>query len=145
MVREIDPLPPFGERFSLLLEPQFSYTSRCAAGVVEDATVKSLLRRCHHARHLILNMFEVGFCCWLIFTLAAYALPFSVGLTADMAAFHSGSRVLGALPFGVVAGASTLGVGQIAFALAKPLTLRAAIAVVFSIPAAIAGYHAREG
>lgn len=94
---------------------------------------------------LILNMFGIRFFCWLIFTLAVYALPCFVGLNAGMAAFHSGAGVLGALPVGVVAGALTLGVGQIAFARAKPMTLRAAIAAVFSIPAAIVGYHAVLG
>ena len=34
----------------------------------------------------ILSMFGVGLFCWLIFTLAVYALPFFVGLTAAMAA-----------------------------------------------------------
>ena len=29
--------------------------------------------------------------CWLLFTLAVYALPFFAGLTAGFAAFHSGS------------------------------------------------------
>jgi len=32
-----------------------------------------------------------------VFTLAVYALPFFAGMTAGLAAFHSGSGVLGAL------------------------------------------------
>ena len=51
---------------------------------------------------LILSMFGIGLFCWLIFTLAVYALPFFIGLTAGMAAFHSGAGVLGALLVGVV-------------------------------------------
>ena len=94
---------------------------------------------------LILGIFGIGMFCWLIFTLAVYALPFFVGLTAGMAAFHSGAGVLGALLVGIVVGALTLGVGQVAFALVKPMTLRAAIAAAFAIPAAIAGYHAVLG
>jgi hypothetical protein len=46
---------------------------------------------------LILNVFGIGLFCWLIFTLAVYALPFFVGLSAAMAAFHSGAGVVGAL------------------------------------------------
>ncbi|MBN9511372.1 MAG: hypothetical protein J0I21_19975 [Alphaproteobacteria bacterium] len=94
---------------------------------------------------LILSIFGIGLFCWLIFNLAVYALPFFVGLTAGMAAFHSGAGLLGALLVGLVVGALTLGVGQIAFALVKPIPLRAAIAAAFAIPAAIAGYHAVLG
>ncbi len=92
---------------------------------------------------LILSVFGIGLFCWLIFTLAVYALPFFVGLTAGMAAFHGGAGVIGALLVGVVAGALTLGIGQIAFAVVRPL--RATIAAAFAIPAAIAGYHAVLG
>ena len=94
---------------------------------------------------LILNLLGIGLFCWLIFTLAVYALPFFVGLTAGMTAFHTGAGVLGALLVGIVIGALTLGVGQVAFALVKPIPLRAAIAAAFAIPAAIAGYHAVLG
>ena len=90
---------------------------------------------------LILSMFGVGLFCWLIFTLAVYALPCFVALTAGIAAFDSGAGVLGALLVGVIAGALTLGVGQVAFALVRPMILRAIIAAAFAVPAAIAGYH----
>jgi hypothetical protein len=56
-----------------------------------------------------------------------------------------GAGVLGALLVGIVVGALTLGLGQIAFALVKPIPLRAAIAAAFAVPAAIAGYHAVLG
>ena len=94
---------------------------------------------------LILSMFGIGLFCWLIFTLAVYALPFFIGLTAGMAAFHSGAGVLGALLVGIVTGAVTLAIGQIAFAIVRPPVLRAVIAAAFAIPAAIAGYHAVLG
>ena len=77
---------------------------------------------------LILGIFGIGLFCWLIFNLAVYALPFFVGLTAGMAAFHSGAGVLGAFLVGLVVGALTLGIGQTAFALVKPIPLRATIA-----------------
>jgi hypothetical protein len=90
---------------------------------------------------LILNVFGIGLFCWLIFTLAVYALPLFVGLSAGMAAFHSGAGVVGALVTGVGAGALTLVVGQVAFTVVQPLVLRALIAAAFAVPAAIAGYH----
>jgi len=40
---------------------------------------------------LILSLFGIGLFCWLIFTLAVQPLPFFVGLTAGMAAFHGGA------------------------------------------------------
>jgi hypothetical protein len=94
---------------------------------------------------LILSVFGIGFFCWLIFTLIVYALPFVVGLTAGMAAFHGGAGVIGALVVGVAVGALTLLVGQVAFASARPLILRAAIGLLYAVPAAIAGYHAVLG
>ena len=94
---------------------------------------------------LTLNLFGIGLFCWLIYTLAVYALPFFVGLSAGIAALHGGAGVPGALVAGVGAGALILVIGQIAFAIARPLILRAIIAAAFAIPAAIAGYHAVLG
>jgi hypothetical protein len=125
----------------------FGYASDRAAVVVEGATVTIIVTEATTMLviGLILSMFGIGLFCWLIFTLAVHALPFFVGLTAGMAAFHGGAGVLGALLVGVIAGALTLGAGQIAFAVVCPLPLRAAIAAAFAIPAAIAGYHAVLG
>ena len=91
---------------------------------------------------LILSVFGIGFFCWLLFTLIVYALPFVVGLTVGMAAFHTGAGVIGALIVGVAVGALTLFVGQVAFASVRSFILRAAIALLYAVPAAIAGYHA---
>ena len=94
---------------------------------------------------LVLSVVGVGFFCWLLFTLAVYALPFFAGLTAALAAFHVGSGVIGALVVGVLAGSATLAIGQIAFATARTPLIRAAIALLFAAPAAVAGYHATLG
>jgi hypothetical protein len=90
---------------------------------------------------LVLNTVGIGLFCWLIFTLAVYALPFFVAVNAGMLAFHRGTGVVGASIVGIAAGAVTLAVGQTAFSIARSLILRAAIAAVFAIPAAVAGYH----
>ena len=89
---------------------------------------------------LVLNTVGIGLFCWLIFTLAVYALPFFVAVNAGILAFH-GAGVVGASIVGIAAGAVTLAVGQTAFSIARSLILRAAIAAVFAIPAAVAGYH----
>lgn len=90
---------------------------------------------------LVLNTVGIGLFCWLIVTLAVYALPFFVAVNAGMIAFHSGAGILGAPLVGIAAGAVTLAIGQTAFAITRPLALRAVIAAAFAIPAAIAGYH----
>jgi hypothetical protein len=115
--------------------------------VVEGATVASRVVQTAAmlGTGLILSMFGIGLFCWLIFTLAVYALPFFVGLIAGSAAFHGGAGIVGALLVGIVAGSLTLAIGQIAFAVVRPLILRAAIAAAFAVPAAIAGNHAVLG
>ena len=88
---------------------------------------------------LILGALGLAFFCWL---LAVYALPFSAGVTAGLAAFHSGAGVIGAIAVGFAAGAVTLGAGQFAFAVAGSPFIRVPIALLFAAPAAVAGYHA---
>jgi hypothetical protein len=90
---------------------------------------------------LLLNTVGIGLFCWLIFTLAVYGFPFFVAVSVGMAAFHSGAGVLGAPLVGIAAGAVALAIGQTAFAMTRPVILRAAIAAAFAIPAAVAGYH----
>ncbi len=90
---------------------------------------------------LILNTVGNGLLCWLILTLAVYALPFFVAVCAGIMAFHGGAGVFGAPLVGIAAGAVTLAIGQTAFAMTPSLILRAGIAAAFAIPAAIAGYH----
>ena len=44
---------------------------------------------------IILSVFAIAFFCWLLFTLAVYALPFYTGLMAAFMAYHHGYGVLG--------------------------------------------------
>ncbi len=90
---------------------------------------------------LLLNTVGIGLFCWLIFTLAVYALPFFVAINAGMLALHTGAGVLGALIVAAAAGGVTLAIAQIAFAMTRSLVLRAVIAAVFDLPATFAGYH----
>ncbi|MGE3743958.1 MAG: hypothetical protein AB7I59_31185 [Geminicoccaceae bacterium] len=90
---------------------------------------------------IVLGVFGLGFLCWLLFTLAIYALPFLAGLTAGLAAFDSGGGVLGALIVGFLAGGATLALGQIGFVTARTALLRAIIGLLYAVPAAVAGYQ----
>ena len=53
--------------------------------------------------------------------------------------------LLGAFLVALLAGAATLAIGQLAFALMPSTLIRALIALVFAIPAAVAGYEATFG
>ena len=90
---------------------------------------------------VVLSIVGLGFFCWLLFTLATYALPTFAGLTAGLAAFHSGAGVSGALFVGLLAGGATLALGQFAFAATRTPLIRSVIGLVYGVPAAIAGYQ----
>ena len=90
---------------------------------------------------LLLNFAGIGLFCWLIFMLAAYALPFFVGLTVFMMALRGGAGILGAPLVGIAAGGMTLAVGQTAFAMTRSVIIRAIIAALFAVPATLAGYQ----
>jgi hypothetical protein len=94
---------------------------------------------------IILALVALAYLCWLLFALAVYALPFFAALSAGLAAYHSGSGPIGAIVVGVIAGAVTLLLGQVAFATVRSPLVRATVALVFAAPAALAGYHAALG
>jgi len=94
---------------------------------------------------IVLSFIGLAYLCWLLFALAVYALPFFAGATAGLAAYQSGWGPIGAIIVGLIASSVTLVVGQIAFMkLSSPL-MRALIALLFAVPAAVAGYHAALG
>ena len=88
---------------------------------------------------IILSFISLGFLCWLLFALAVQALPVFAAFAAGLAAYHSGSGEIGAFLVGLIAGALTLAAGQIAVASFRSPVIRAAIALVFAVPAAMAG------
>jgi hypothetical protein len=62
---------------------------------------------------ILLGITAIGFFCWLLFTLAVFALPFFAGVTAGTWAYHTGAGWLGAILVGIVGAGLTLGIGQI--------------------------------
>jgi hypothetical protein len=94
---------------------------------------------------IILAFVGLAYLCWLMFALAVYALPFFAGVTAALAAYQSGSGPIAAIIVGAIASSITLIAGQIAFTTLQSPIIRAAIALLFAGPAAIAGYHAALG
>ena len=114
--------------------------------VVEGATLTHVMETTTmFAISLVLSVAGVGFCCWLLFTLAIYALPFFAGLTTAFAAYHSGRGIVGAIIIAVLVSAAVLAIGRIAFTHVGSSLARAAIGLLYAAPAAVAGYEATLG
>lgn len=94
---------------------------------------------------ILLSFAAIGAMCWLLFTLAVFALPFFVAVSASTWAYHSGAGVLGSLLVGLVAAALTLGLGQLGLAILRPTWAKLLLALAFVVPAVLAGYHATHG
>jgi hypothetical protein len=94
---------------------------------------------------ILLSVAAIGFFCWLLFTLAVFALPFFAGVSTGLWAYHTGAGWLGAIVVGLLGAALTLGIGQFLLIVVQPLWARLLIALVFVAPAAIAGYNATHG
>lgn len=94
---------------------------------------------------ILLSIAVIGFLCWLLFTLAVFALPLFAGVTAGTWAYGAGSGWLGALVVGFVAAGMTFGIGQLLLATVRPTWARLLIAAAFLAPAVVAGFHAAHG
>jgi hypothetical protein len=87
----------------------------------------------------------MGLLCWLLFTLAVFALPAFVGFAAGAWAHGTGAGIPGAILVGMVAAAATFAVGQFLITFARPMWLKLGVAIIFVAPAAVAGFHATHG
>eukprot|EP01046_Picozoa_sp_COSAG06_P086522 COSAG06_NODE_33115_length_495_cov_0.722222_1_plen_92_part_10 len=87
---------------------------------------------------IVLSFAAIGILCWLLFTLAVFALPFFAGVTAGTWAYDTGAGWLGAILIGMLGAGLTLGVGQLLLGIVRPLWARLLIALAFVAPAAIA-------
>lgn len=94
---------------------------------------------------ILFSIAAIGFLCWLLFTLAVFALPSFAGVTAGIWAYDTGAGWLGAIVVGALAAGLTFGIGQLLLLFVRPLWARIAILLGFVAPAAFAGYHATHG
>jgi hypothetical protein len=83
--------------------------------------------------------------CWLLFTLAIYALPGLGGVVAGMWAYQTGAGLPGSVLVGLFAAALVFGFAQFLILFARAMWLKLAVALAFVAPAAIAGFHATLG
>lgn len=91
------------------------------------------------------SLAAIGVLCWLLFTLAVFALPAFVGVSAGIWAHQTGAGLVGAIVIGAVGAGTALGVGQLLLAILRPAWLKILVALAFVAPAAIAGFHATHG
>ena len=91
------------------------------------------------------SLVAIGVLCWLLFTLAVFALPAFIGVSAGIWAHQTGAGLLGAIVIGAVGAGIALGVGQLLLAVLRPVWLKLLVALAFVAPAAIAGFHATHG
>jgi hypothetical protein len=99
---------------SLLRARDFCYSTGRAVVVVEGAThanfvtgVSTML-----ALGIVLNIIGLGFFCWVLITLAIYALPFFVGVSVGLYTRDAGTGTLGAIGAGIVTTAFALVIGR---------------------------------
>ncbi len=97
------------------------------------------------AFNILLLITTIGLLCWLVFSLAIYALPLLIGVTVGMWVHGSGAGPIGAIVIGAVAAAAIFIIGQLVFSFARPLWIRLVVAALFVGPAAVAGYAATHG
>ena len=91
------------------------------------------------------SLAAIGLLCWLLFTLAVFALPAFVGVTAGAWAHGTGAGIPGAILVGAAAAVMTLAAGHLILAFVRPIWLKLIVAAAFVAPAAIAGFHATHG
>ena len=92
-----------------------------------------------------LSILGLGLLCWALFTLAVYALPFFVAVSAGLYLCEAEIGLMIAVAAALIAGAATLLAGQIAFATIRSVPIRLAIGVLYALPAGVAGFHAIKG
>ena len=92
-----------------------------------------------------LSLLGLGVICWILFSLAVYALPFFVAVTVGHYLYTSEVGLISAIAAAFFAGAVTLVLGQIAFATIRSTPVRLALGALYALPAGLAGFHAIKG
>lgn len=94
---------------------------------------------------MLMSVVLIAILCVVAYTLAIYALPFMLGVTAAQFAYQTGSGFIGAGLVGLVAAGAAFGILALLFDTLRPPILRLIVALVFAAPAAVAGYALVHG
>jgi hypothetical protein len=95
----------------------------------------------HMATSLIFGVLGLGVFLALVLRLATYALPTFAAMATGSWMYQTGAGAFAAIVAGIFVGAVTLFAGQIALGAIRSNFLRAIIALIFAVPAVVAGYH----
>ncbi len=87
----------------------------------------------------------IAMLCVAAYTLAIYALPFTLGFAVARFAYETGAGLLSAGIVWLVAGAAAWGILLLLFTTLRAPILRLIVALIFAVPAAIAGYFLVHG
>jgi hypothetical protein len=94
---------------------------------------------------MLMGVALIALLCVVAYTLAVYALPFMLGLTAAQFAYQTGSGLIGAGLVGLVAAGAAFGLLALMFDTLRQPVLRLIVALIFAAPAAVAGYALVHG
>lgn len=94
---------------------------------------------------LLMSVALIVLLCVVAYTLAIYALPFMLGLTAVQFAYQTGCGLVGAGLVGLVAAGVAFGLLALMFETLRQPVLRLIVALIFAAPAAVAGYALVHG
>ncbi|WP_142847998.1 hypothetical protein [Telmatospirillum sp. J64-1] len=89
---------------------------------------------------MFMSVALIALLCVLAYTLAIYALPFMLGLTAAQFAYQTGSGLIGAGLVGLFSAGVAFGILAVLFETIRTPVIRLIVALVFAAPAAVAGY-----
>ncbi|OWZ92259.1 hypothetical protein B9J07_17420 [Sinorhizobium sp. LM21] len=87
----------------------------------------------------------IGAACMAAYTLATYALPVMIAIAAARVAYATGAGLIGAGIIGLIVGVASFGLLACLFVTLRSPSLRLAVALVFAIPSAVAGYALVHG
>ncbi|UHD44110.1 hypothetical protein LUX29_13665 [Aureimonas altamirensis] len=94
---------------------------------------------------MLMSVVLIAILCVIAYTLAVYALPFMLGLTAAQFAYQTGSGLIGAGLVGLFAAGVAFGLLALLFDTLRQPILRLIVALIFAAPAAVAGYALVHG
>lgn len=89
---------------------------------------------------MFMSVALIALLCVLAYTLAVYALPFLLGLAAAQFAYQTGSGLIGAGLVRLFSVGVAFGILAVLFETICSPVIRLIVALIFAIPAAVAGY-----
>ncbi len=89
---------------------------------------------------MFMSVAMVALLCVLAYTLAVYALPFMLGLTATQFAYQTGAGLIGAGLVGLFSAGIAYGILAGLFETIRSRVIRLIVALIFAAPAAVTGY-----